>query len=112
MIDSYSFGNITINGKSFISDVIIFPDHVKSNWWRREGHQLCVEDIKEVIEERPKILVVGTGRSGAMRILPETRNHLKSNDIELIEEKTDKACKIFNQISSSGKVIAALHLTC
>jgi len=28
MIDSYSFGNITIDNKKFNIDLIIYPDHI------------------------------------------------------------------------------------
>jgi hypothetical protein len=31
IINSYNFGSITINGKVYHSDVIIFPDRVKSS---------------------------------------------------------------------------------
>ena len=45
MIESYRFGKIVINGKSYSSDVIIIGDHVKANWWRREGHRLHIEAV-------------------------------------------------------------------
>ncbi len=47
-IDSYHFGQIVVNGKNYSSDVVIFPDRVRDNWWRKTGHQLCVEDIAEL----------------------------------------------------------------
>lgn len=31
-IDHYSFGKIIINGKTYPSDVIIYPDSVDSSW--------------------------------------------------------------------------------
>ncbi len=112
MIDSYSFGRIVIDGKEYDADVIIFPHRVMDNWWRKEGHQLSVEDLERVFEEKPEVLVVGTGHSGLMRVLPETQERLKSEGIQLIAEKTRKACEIYNQLSKSKKVVAALHLTC
>ena len=33
-IESYSFGEVVIDGKRYRSDVIVFPDRVKPNWWR------------------------------------------------------------------------------
>ena len=47
MIDSYSFGEIVINGKRYTSDVIIFSDSVDDNWWRKSGHLLHKDDLKE-----------------------------------------------------------------
>jgi hypothetical protein len=112
MIDSYTFGRIVVEGKSYTSDVVIFPTRVKDSWRRREGHQLCPEDIEDVLEERPETLVVGTGYHGSMRVLPETLDALKERGIEVVIKKTREACEIYNGISRSKKVIAALHLTC
>lgn len=112
MIESYNFGRIVINGKRYTSDIIIFPDRVKDGWWRKEGHRLRIEDIQDILKEKPDILVVGTGYAGLMKILPETREHLKSEGIQLIAENTRKACKTYNRLSKSDRIIAALHLTC
>jgi len=112
MIDSYDFGRIVINGRTYTSDVIIFPNRVKDEWWRREGHRLHIEDIEEVIEERPEVLVVGRGYSGLMEVPKEIADYLRSRRIELIAEDTKKASEIYNKLSKSKKIVAALHLTC
>jgi hypothetical protein len=113
VIDSYDFGHIVIDGQRYTSDVIVFPDWVKADWWRKEGHQLHVEDIKEALEEKPNVLVVGTGYSGLVKVLPETEKYVRSRGVELIIQRTGEAYKTFNRLVKSGKrVIAAFHLTC
>ena len=112
MIDSYDFGRIVINGKRYSSDLIVFSDKVRDGWWRKEGHRLHVEDLKDVLEVKPEVLVVGTGYSGLMRIPPETRKYVESEGIEFIAQKTAEACETFNRLVKSRKVVAALHLTC
>ena len=112
MIDSYQFGQIVINGKKYTSDVIIFPDRVKENWWRKTGHQLCLEDIAEVITENPEVLIIGTGASGLVRVLPEVKQSLEAQGIQLIAQPTNEACNLYNQLCHSQRVVAALHLTC
>ncbi|MBA7533279.1 hypothetical protein ES705_25514 [subsurface metagenome] len=112
IIDSYQFGLIVVNGKKYTSDVIIFPDSVTDNWWRRTGHQLCLDDIVEVLAENPQVLVVGIGASGLMKVLPEVRQLVEAQGIELIVEATDKACHTYNQFCHSRRAVAALHLTC
>ena len=49
---------------------------------------------------------------GRMAIQQNTVNLLKSMDIEIVTDKTETACQIFNQRQAEGDVIAALHLTC
>jgi hypothetical protein len=112
MINSYDFGRIVIDGKAFTTDVIIFPDRVEDEWWRKDGHILHVADIESVVEEKPEVLIVGTGKYGIMKVLSQTREYIESKGIELIVEPTEKACEIYNKISQAKKVVAALHLTC
>jgi hypothetical protein len=112
MIDSYGFGRIVINGKRYNSDLIVFSDKVRDGWWRKEGHRLHVEDLKDVLESKPEVLVVGTGYSGLMRIPLETRRYVESEGIEFLAQKTAEACETFNRLVKSRKVVAALHLTC
>jgi hypothetical protein len=112
MIDSYDFGRIVVDGKAYRSDVIVFPDQVKDNWWRKEGHTLHIEDIEPVVKEKPEVLIVGTGKYGILEVLPETKEYIESKGIELIIEATDRACKIYNELSKDRKTVAALHLTC
>jgi hypothetical protein len=111
-IDSYRFGQIVINGQKYTSDVIIFPDRVQGNWWREEGHRLTLKDITEVMKESPEILLVGTGASGMMRVLPEVERESEARNIQLIVQPTAEACDIYNQVSPTQKVVATLHLTC
>lgn len=112
MIENYEFGRIVIDGKVYTSDVIIYPDRVDGDWWRREGHELCLSDLSKILLERPEVLIIGTGNAGIMRVLEETQSLCLSKGIELIAEPTDRACKTYNRLSSQKKVVAALHLTC
>ncbi len=112
VIESYKFGEVIIDGKRYTGDLIIFPDRILDNWWRKEGHKIHIEDIKEIISQRPVVLIVGTGDSGLVNIPSETKKYLESQGIRLIAEPTSKACQIYNQLKGSQKVIAALHLTC
>ena len=112
-IDSYQFGKIVIEGKSYNSDCIILSDSVQSNWWREQGHSLSVEDLKEVISAKPSVLVVGCGASGLMEVPEQTRQALQENDIRLEALDTHQAVQRFNELSKTGENVAAvLHLTC
>ena len=111
-IDNYQFGQIVVGGKQYTSDVIISPDSIRSNWWRKKGHQLCLGDIADIINENPEVLVVGAGAFGLVKVPPEIQEELNAGGIELIVESTEKACHTYNQLRHSRRVIAALHLTC
>lgn len=112
-IEKYSFGSITIEGEEYIKDVIIFPDRVFSPWWREEGHSLSLKDLKEAIDAKPSLLIIGTGAYGAMNIPEETLQRLKENNIETVCTKTGEAVKIYNEkLPKNKNTVACLHLTC
>ena len=112
MIDSYSFGNVTVNGKSYNSDVIIYPDRVNASWWRKQGHSLCLDDLEEVLRYRPEVLVVGQGKPGLMKVTAALVDQLREEGIEVVAGSTDTAVRTYNELYSKKKVVAALHLTC
>ena len=115
MIESYDFGLIVIKGRRYTSDVIVFPERVIEDWWRKEGHRIYVEDLKEILdrEPRPEVLVVGTGYYGIVKISPEVETVLKSEGIELVAQPTKEACQTFNKLLNSNRRIAGVfHLTC
>jgi hypothetical protein len=111
-IEHYSFGRITIDGKTYTSDVIIYPGRVDSSWWRKEGHYLQVVDLVDVINAKPEVLIIGTGYSGVMVVPKETISHLESKGIEVHVARSEKAVEMFNKLQKEKLVIAALHLTC
>jgi hypothetical protein len=115
LIDSYEFGVLVINGKKYTRDVMVFPDQVVKGWWRKEGHRLCVEDLKEILdtEAKPEVLVVGTGYYGLVKVLSDVKDTLELHGIELAAEPTREACRTFNELlKSRRKAAAAFHLTC
>jgi hypothetical protein len=111
-IEHYEFGKVLIDGISYTSDIIIYPDHIEDDWWREEGHQLNISDIIEIIEVKPKVLIVGTGAYGMMTVSSEVERYLRENGVQLIAETTDRAIEIYNQTTDKSKVVCALHLTC
>lgn len=111
-IDSYTFGNIVINGKTYTSDVIIYPGRVDSAWWRKEGHLLRFADLEEALQAWPEVLVIGTGYSGVMRVPAETVARIAGRGIEVRVEPTAKAAEVYNRLQGVKTVIAALHITC
>lgn len=113
MIDTYHFGNMVINGTSYSADLIIFGSSIHSNWWRKKGHELCVDDMRQFIDEfNPATVVIGTGKFGLMKILSETKEYFKVKNITYITQTTEDAVLTYNRLVQSKKVMGAFHLTC
>ena len=111
-ISHYSFGRIVVDGKSYTSDIIIYPDRVEDSWWRKEGHNLSLDDLKGVIDAETAVLIIGTGYNGLMAVPEETVEALTSRGIEVHPLPTVQAVELYNRLEKDGNVIAALHLTC
>jgi hypothetical protein len=112
-ITRYRFGEIEIDGQTYTADVIITPERVVDTWWRKQGHNLAVADLAEIMAARPEILVVGTGYYGRMVIPGETRRYLQAQSVRLHEAHTREAVEAFNRLQrESARIVAALHLTC
>ena len=112
MIDLYSFGNIIIGGKKFTKDLIIFPEKINSNWRRKIGHLLTEDDITEILDYKPAVLIISAGASGLMKVDDKLKEKLKALGIEFVIKKTVEAVKVYNRIYNEKKVVCALHLTC
>ena len=67
-IQTYQFGQMSVDGKLHTQDLILLPDRVVAKWWRKDGHRLDVEDLREIIDASPEVLVVGTGAYGLMKV--------------------------------------------
>jgi hypothetical protein len=112
LIESYSFGRIVIDGKPYDQDVIVYPDCVQEGWVRKAGHRLDSDDLQRVLEQEARTLIVGTGKTGVMRVPVETLEQLESEGFEVIVQRTDEACETYNRLSARRPIIAALHLGC
>ena len=112
MIESYGFGKITVDGKKYRSDIVIYPERTVDGWWRAQGHDLYQEDIREILEYGPRLLIIGTGKFGMMKVGESVRNIIRDRGIEFIVSNTPEAVRSYNEASGAKKTVAALHLTC
>jgi hypothetical protein len=110
-IDHYEFGQIVVDARQETNDLIILPDRVVRNWWRRDGHALVLDDPVEVLDELPPHLVVGTGAHGRMRPDPPTLQQLWERGVTVETLPTGQVVRRFAALDPAGTT-AALHLTC
>ncbi len=110
-IEDYRFGRVLVDGTERTSDVIVLPHRVVSNWWRREGHALVLEDLADVLDDLPERLIVGCGADGRMRPDPDCVKRLEEHGTEVEVFRTDEAVRRYAGLDPA-RTAAALHLTC
>ena len=111
MIDSYKFGRITIEGEEYTTDLILTPTKIIKNWQKEEGLLLKASDLKQAMKEMPKVLIIGIGFEGCMKLDSSVEYICSKNNVKLIVQKTKEAVNTFNSMKAPG-VVAALNLTC
>ncbi len=111
-IQSYRFGHMVVDGEQHTQDLILLPDRVATNWWRKTGHRLDVEDLDQVLHAAPEILVVGTGAHALMIVPQETRQAVEAAGIELRVARTGEAWQTYNDLRERRRTAGAFHLTC
>ncbi len=113
MIESYSFGKMVIDGREYRADLIIYPDgRIRDSWWRARGHRLIRNDIADLVEENPEVIIAGTGAFGLMKPDPALNVYLNEQGIEFIASPTEEAVRIYREISRKKQAGACFHLTC
>ena len=119
-VNRYSFGEITIDGKTYHHDVIIYKEKIL-DWWRAESHNVSINDADKIVRLKPKTIIFGTGDAGVMQVPRETLDYLEKLGIMVLLYKTEEAGQKYNEMSegalsagasAEADVAAALHLTC
>jgi hypothetical protein len=116
-IDKVEFGRITIDGKTFTTDVLVFPDgRVQDQWWRARGHVLTREDLAPLMRTQPQEIIVGTGAYGRMRPATGLATTLAAQGVRLTALPNAEARQRYNQLlgqrGRGPSLAACFHLTC
>jgi hypothetical protein len=111
-----SFGTIVVEGTGYDHDIVIERGTVRrrrkgpSRRHRsRYGHTPVSED--EDLPWHPPTLVIGSGYSGRLPIMPEIEQEAAARRIELVVVPTAEACEMLCDIDPAD-VNALLHVTC
>jgi len=111
-IESYKYGVIVIEGRSYDQDVIICPDKVHlARWLRKRKPVLTRRDVETLLREKPRILVIGLGAGAQLGLTRKAIKLLESAKIKWHTLPTKKACRLYNRLKDEERVVAALHLT-
>jgi hypothetical protein len=110
-LEEYRFGRLTVDGTEHRRDLIVLPERVVADWWRRDGHSLALEDLDDVIEELPERLILGCGHDGRLHPDPAVIEALRKRGVEVEAMRTGEAVQRYAE-SDQRMTAVALHLTC
>jgi hypothetical protein len=110
-LSDYSFGRVVVDGTEHTRDLIVLPDRVVADWWRRNGHSLALEDLDQVADELPERMILGCGAHGRLDPPRAVLAELRVRGIEVEPMPTADAVRRYGE-SDPRTTAAALHLTC
>ncbi len=110
MIQAFEFEKIVIDGREFGTDVMIYPNGKIKKWKRKDEHDLRASDIKKIVKQHPKRVILGLGTVGNLNVRPKVYEMLKEAGIEILAYKTDKAIEIYKEQREEEGMAALLHI--
>ena len=110
------FGEIEIEGERFTDDVVIDRGRVakrvkkpSKHYRDRYGHTPL--SAKESIPWGGKRLIIGTGESGSLPIMPDVWEEAERRGVEIVAVPTEEALHLLGKVDAKH-ARAVLHITC
>lgn len=111
-----AFGRIEIDGRRFDHDVVIDHGRVRR---RKKGPSKAYRDryghtplsVDEAIPWSGNRLVIGTGMSGQLPVMPEVLDEAHRRGVDIVARPTAEACELLAETDDDA-VTAILHVTC
>ena len=108
-ITAYGAGFITVNEDVLSGTVLLGAGELHTDFTERRAHDLSVSTITRVKEQKPELVLIGTGRRhvfpSADLFAPLIRDGI---GVECMS--TPAACRTFNILSAEGRRVVALLL--
>ena len=111
------WGYLEIEGLGRLRDAKLWPGGGREWDWRETGtaHQPGIqpEDVAELLEHDPDLVVLGCGRQSRLGVCPETAALLQHRGVETLCDETAAALSAYQTMAADGRRVAGLfHTTC
>ena len=85
----------------------------KRGFWRLGSHSIKKEEVMELIEASPDMVIIGTGAMSRAKLTPDAESALREAKVELIVLPSKESVERWNeQVGLSRRVAALIHITC
>ncbi len=105
-VHSYTDEEIRIAGKNYRQSLILAPDQIVENWSVTDADLLEEEQLQQILELKPEIVLLGTGKQRVMFNTTEKMQLLMLfPGMEMME--TAAACRTYNLLAAEGRRVVA-----
>ncbi len=109
LITDYGPGSISVDGERFTSAILVAKNGVSTSDLPDSPDDLTLEMLRPLIDEKPEILVFGSGRHHKfppMKLMAD----LAAQGVALEVMKTSAACRTYNVLVSEFRDVCAALL--
>lgn len=115
-IEDYSFGSITIDGEVYTKDLWIINGKIEkrdksiSKSQFGTSHKIPKKELKRVITQKTKKVIVGSGDSGLVSLTNKAVEYLEKKELKWEICKTGELAQ--RKVEFSEKDSGIIHITC
>jgi len=117
MINSTSFGSITVNEKTFKNDILIrMSGQIEKRRKKLSkkvygtSHKISLAEAKYIYEKGAERIIIGTGQTGYVELSKKASKFFEKKNLKAKLLRTPEAIKLWNE--SKDEIIAMFHVTC
>jgi hypothetical protein len=111
-----TWGRVTVDGHGTFKDVKLFPGGARAWDWNETGTEhspgIQPSDIEELLAHGTKVVILGTGMLGRLKVTSETLDMLESRKVRVHVLKSKEAVRVYNEVRETEPVGALIHSTC
>lgn len=116
-IEDASWGRIEVEGrKEPFKDAKLWPGGARAWDWSETGtrHEPGVQpaDVRELVEQGARRVILSRGRMGRLRIREDTLAFLEEEGVKVEVLRTGDAIRRYNELADREPVGALIHSTC
>ncbi|MFC2175018.1 MTH938/NDUFAF3 family protein [archaeon] len=92
-----TFGKVKYEDTVFSQDIVISTDGDVYERRAKNPLEITSDELDESIDKKTKILLIGTGHYGVVRLTPDAMAYIKDMKLELVEKETPDAIDYYNE---------------
>lgn len=107
-----TFGKVKYNDEIYTDDVCVDANGKIKKRKRGENHTVTAGELKPLLTKEVSAVVVGTGQSGCAQVSHDFMDLIDAKKLELHKFESPQAIKTYNEIATTKKTVAIIHITC
>lgn len=112
-----AWGRLEIEGQDTpFKDAKLYPGGAREWDWNETGTRhvpgIQPADVEELLEHGAKVVILSKGMYEQLQVCPETLQMLKDRGVAVHALQTEKAVRVYNELSDKESVGGLFHSTC